>query len=272
MGAAIAHCAAIGGIRVVLIDLCASALDRAMRAIARDERLLRLMRRPAMGDGVGSGEWISPTTDMAVLREARFVIECVPERLDIKEALYRQMDALCLPDAVFATVTSAIPIARVGSWTRRPDRVIGVHFMNPAQWKDAVEVVCGEATSGPTLAATEALLAALGKKAIPAQDGPGFTINRILMPFINDAARLVGEGRCTPAVVDRLFRECLGHRGGPLETADLIGIDNVVDTLRILWGCIGDRRFLPCARLEDMVADGRLGRKTGRGFYEHPEV
>lgn len=269
MGSGIAHCAAMAELEVTLIDVREDALGRARRAILRDGRLLEMTRR-----GAGGGDAIdriTMTTDAAALGAASFVIESAPERLAVKEAIFRELDGRCPPGAVLASATSSIPIDLIASWTGRPDRVIGLHFMNPVQWKDAVELVCGKRTSQETREAAESVLQAMGKKGMPAPDGPGFVINRILMRAINEAARLVGEGGCRPRALDRLFRDCLGHRGGPLETADLIGLDNVVDTLRVLADLTGDDGFRPCDALEQMVFAGALGRKTGRGFYEYPE-
>lgn len=272
MGAAIAHCIAIAGMRTVLIDVLESALDRARGRIARDERLLRLSRRRAMADAISPGDRIGTTTDAGALKDARFVIECVPEKIGLKEALYSQIDALCAGDAILATATSAIPIERIATWTRRPNRVIGLHFMNPAQWKDSVEVIRGQATSDSTWDLAMRFLQLLGKRVIEAPDGPGFVINRVLMPAINDAARLTRAGNCAASTVDRLFKDCVGHRSGPLETADLIGLDTVVDTLDVLHEYEGDEQFRPCEVLVEMVAGGRLGRKSGRGFYEYQEL
>lgn len=272
MGAGIAHVALIKGMDVVLIDVSQSALDRAMAGIARDERLLRLTGRAALPDAIIPFERITTTLDIGQMRDARLVVECLPERMDVKRSVYALVDELCPQEAVLATVTSAIPIARMSGWTRRPDRIIGTHFMNPVQWKDAVEVVCGPETSLATRQVAGAFLDRLGKRALEAPDGPGFVINRVLMPAINDAARLLADRRCGASMIDRLFRDCLGHRCGPLETADLIGIDTTVDTLRVLRDCSQDERFEPCPTLVEMVDDGRLGKKSGRGFYEYQDI
>lgn len=271
MGAGLAHCAAIAGMDSVLVDMAEPALERALKNIARDNRLLRLTGRKATPGDIPPHDRIKTTVDIAHLKEAQFVFECLPEKISVKEPLYARMDALCPAETIVASVTSAIPIARIGGWTGRPDRIVGAHFMNPPQWKDTAEVVRSRETSDETWDAMMGVLKCLGKRAIPVPDGPGFIINRLLMPAINDAAQLMETQKCGAATVDRLFRDCLGHRSGPLETADLIGLDTVVDTLEVLRSCLGDQRFTPSPVLLEMVASGKLGKKSGRGFYDHEE-
>ncbi|MFG2011649.1 3-hydroxyacyl-CoA dehydrogenase family protein [Micromonospora sp. NPDC048868] len=171
---------------------------------------------------------------------------------------------------MLASVTSAIPIDRLAASTRRPDRVVGTHFMNPAPLRDSVEVVRAPRTSADTLQRTLDLLTAIGKTGIVVADGPGFVINRVLMLTVNEAAEVVGQGTADAATVDRVFQECLGHATGPLRTADLIGLDTVVDTLLVLLECTGDPRFRPGRTLRELVDAGRYGRKSGSGFHTYP--
>jgi 3-hydroxybutyryl-CoA dehydrogenase len=195
------------------------------------------------------------------------VIENVTENLAVKLAVYRELDAICSAECVFAANTSAIAITTIAAATRRPERVVGVHFMNPVPRIAMVEVVRGERTSEATLTRVRELLAALGKECIVVRDAPGFVINRVLMPAINEAISLVHEGTASAADVDRLFQSCLGHPMGPLRTADLIGLDTVLRTLEVLEIDRGGSKYAASPLLREMVQKGLLGRKTGRGFF-----
>lgn len=196
-----------------------------------------------------------------------FVLECVPERLPVKEEVLRAADEHSAPGAVLASCTSAIPVDHMAGWVGDPGRVIGTHFMNPAPLKDTVEVANGPHTSPDTLRRTTELLDLLGKKAIVVGDGPGFVSNRVLMLTVNEAAAVVHQGTADAATVDAVFQECFGHRMGPLRTADLIGLDTIVDTLVVLREFTGDPRFEPSPLLAELVAAGNLGEKSGRGFH-----
>ncbi|MFE4643903.1 3-hydroxyacyl-CoA dehydrogenase family protein, partial [Streptomyces sp. NPDC056730] len=211
--------------------------------------------------------WSEKLSDLA---PALFVVECAREKVSVKEEILRQLDQVCGPDAVFASCTSCIPITRLGSVTGRPDRVIGTHFMNPAPLKDAVEVIRAPGTSERTVRRTTDLLAELGKQALVVRDAPGFVTNRVLMLTLNEAATVLGEGTADAETVDRVFQDCFGHPMGPLRTADLIGLDTVLDSLEVLREFTGDERFRPCALLARHVAEGNVGRKSGRGFHKYP--
>jgi 3-hydroxybutyryl-CoA dehydrogenase len=187
----------------------------------------------------------------------------------VKRDVYRALDAVAGPEARFGVNTSSIPIARVAGETSRPDRIAGIHFMNPPYLKDAVEVVRSAETSDETLDYVRGFLADLGKEGIVVGDFPGFVSNRISHLFFNEAVRVVEDQGVEPATVDRLFKKCFGHAMGPLETADLIGLDTVARTLDSLFESYGDDRFA-CARLlREMVREGKLGRKSGKGFYDY---
>ncbi|MGC4765281.1 3-hydroxyacyl-CoA dehydrogenase family protein [Micromonospora sp. DT46] len=274
MGLGIAQCLAEGGYDVVVVD---PALRAATGVAAAEDRLrtglrqARLLAPDRAGEPVARVvERISWTHRTAGLDRAGYVVECAPERIPLKERIFGELDAVCPQTTVLASVTSAIPIDRLAASTRRPDRVVGTHFMNPAPLRDSVEVVRAPRTSADTLQRTLDLLAAIGKTGIVVADGPGFVINRVLMLTVNEAAEVVGQGTADAATVDRVFQECLGHATGPLRTADLIGLDTVVDTLLVLLECTGDPRFRPGRTLRELVDTGRYGRKSGSGFHQYP--
>ncbi|MGK5518181.1 3-hydroxyacyl-CoA dehydrogenase family protein [Micromonospora sp. URMC 107] len=275
MGLGIAQCLAEGGYDVVVVDPAVGSAGAVAAAVARLRtglRQARLLTPRRAGEPVARVvERISWTDRVAGLDRAGYVIECAPERIPLKERIFGELDAVCPAATVLASVTSAIPIDRLAASTRRPDRVVGTHFMNPAPLKESVEVVRAPRTSADTLQRTLDLLAAIGKTGIVVADGPGFVINRVLMLTVNEAAEVVGQGTADAATVDRVFRDCLGHAMGPLRTADLIGLDTVVDTLLVLLECTGDPRFRPGRTLRELVRAGRYGRKTGSGFHEYPQ-
>jgi 3-hydroxybutyryl-CoA dehydrogenase len=210
-------------------------------------------------------------TDYAVLREADFVIENVTERIGVKAEVYRRLDAICPPQCVFAANTSAIPITRIAAMTSRPAQVVGMHFMNPVPLKTAVEVIRGYHTSDETIATATRFLTLMGKKAILVGDSPGFVSNRVLMLTINEAIFLVQEKVATPEVVDEIFKNCFEHKMGPLETADLIGLDTILFSIEVLYDEFKDSKFRPCPLLRQMVDAGLRGRKNGRGFYSYED-
>ncbi|MEV0438868.1 3-hydroxyacyl-CoA dehydrogenase family protein [Streptomyces spectabilis] len=271
MGVGIAQCLVEAGHRVVAVDPEDAARATAPGRLRDGIRLARMVRKtPAgvpMDRALAAVTWTARLADLA---EAWFVLDCAPERIPLKEKLFRELDEVCPSGAVLATGTSAIPVERLAARTARPERVLGLHFMNPAPMKEAVEVVRGPRTSDETLDTALALLAGIGKKGIVVHDGPGFVSNRVLMLTVNEAATVVQQGTADPATVDRIFQECFGHAMGPLATGDLIGLDTIVDTLYVLLECTGDQRFQPCEGLRALVADGHLGRKSGRGFHRYP--
>ncbi|RBM10764.1 3-hydroxybutyryl-CoA dehydrogenase [Streptomyces sp. PT12] len=269
MGTGVAQCFAAAGHPVVVVDPDPAARAAGPERLRAGVRSARLLRRSAVGPVDERVTWAEKPS---ALSGVGFVVECGPERLPVKEEVLRELDRVCPPEAAFASCTSAIPIARLGSFTARPQRVIGTHFMNPAPLKDTVEVIRSPHTSDATLALTVGLLAGLGKKAIVVGDGPGFVSNRVLMLTVNEAAAVVEAGTADADTVDRVFKDCFGHPTGPLRTADLIGLDTVVDTLVVLREHTGDERFTPTPLLARLVADGSLGRKSGRGFHPYPHA
>ncbi|MFI5647221.1 3-hydroxyacyl-CoA dehydrogenase family protein [Kitasatospora sp. NPDC051705] len=274
MGTAVAQVFASAGHPVVVVDRHRPALDAAPGRLRDGLRAARLLgRRPAADEArptaaetVGLVRW---TDEFGRLAEAGFVVECASERLSVKERVLRELDEVCAPETVFASCTSAVPVRRLASYTDRPDRVLATHFMNPAYLKETVEVVRGPATTARTLETTLALLAGVGRRAHVVRDSPGFVSNRVLMPMVNDAAARVQEGVADAETVDLIFQDCFGHAMGPLRTADLIGLDTIVDTLDVLLETTGDERYRPCGLLLDLVRRGHLGRKTGLGFHAY---
>ncbi len=271
MGSGVAQSLVESGHRVVLVDVADERLESARQAIRQGLRMRNLLgKKPAAGEGADQLlPRITFTCDEQQLAGVGFVVENVVEKWPVKEAVYRRLDAICPHDCVFAANTSAIPITRIASVTQRPDRVVGMHFMNPAPRKPMVEVIRGHHTSAATLERALALLAAMGKEGTVVEDSPGFVTNRVLMLTLNEAIWVVQDQVASAEAVDRLFQSCFGHAMGPLATADLIGLDTVLDSLEVLQQAFGDSKFRPCPLLRRMVEAGLHGRKSGRGFYDY---
>jgi len=264
MGIGVSHAFAAGGFRVTLVDVSEQALDRARAEIAQNVRMARMY-----GTELDTGDRITFGTDLDALADAGFVVENATEKPAVKEPIYRRLDQVCGNDCVFGVNTSAIPITKVASWTGRPDRVLGTHFMNPAQLKPLVEMIRGFHTSAETIKITQELLEAIGKDSIVVEDSPGFVTNRVLMLTINEAICLLDEGVATASDVDRLFMRCFGHSMGPLATADLIGLDTILYSLEVLLDSFNDPKYRPSILLRRYVDAGLLGRKSGRGFFSY---
>ena len=268
IGVGVAQNLAQVGHQVVLVDVSPGRLDRARAEIERNCRASRLLGGPVV-DPAAILAAITFATGPDALVKTETVIENITEDWDAKRALYQAMDDLCDPGTIFIANTSAIPITRLASATRRADRVVGIHFMNPVPHKQVAELIAGVHTSAETLNRARALLAEMGKKPVEVADACGFVSNRILMPTVNEAAFCVYEGVASAAAVDEIFRGCFGHPIGPLQTADLIGIDTILNSLEVLYEHFGDPKFRPCPLLRQMTYAGHLGRKTGRGFYTY---
>jgi 3-hydroxybutyryl-CoA dehydrogenase len=270
MGAGLAQNLAQTGHSVILIDISDQILDRAKLAIRQGIRFQSFFKKQGHESKAGDAlKQVSFSTDLQSLREADFVIENVPEKWDLKKAVYAEIDVICPEHVVFAANTSCIPITRIASSTHRAPGVIGIHFMNPVPLKPMVEVIRGHHTSDETLEVTKGLLERMGKEWIVVKDSPGFVSNRVLMLTINEAIFLVHENVASPQEVDRLFTTCFGHKLGPLATADLIGLDTILYSLEVLCESFNDSKYRPCYLLRKMVDAGLLGRKSGRGFYVH---
>jgi len=268
MGIGVAQSLAQSEYKTLLIDLNHEILERARRQIEENLRFQALFKKVAAApraDVVMDRITFSP--DCRVLEEADFLIENVVEKWEIKRPLYQQVDSICPGRTIFAANTSAIPITRIASATKRPAKVLGMHFMNPAPLKRMVEVIRGYHTAEETIEAARNLLIKMGKECIIVNDSPGFVSNRVLMLTINEAIFLVHERVASAAEVDRIFKECFGHKMGPLETADLIGLDTILLSLEVLYESFSDSKYRPCPLLKQMVDAGLYGLKSGGGFY-----
>ena len=269
MGNGIAQVFAQKGHAVALRDIDANVLDRARAQIDRSLGKLVEKGRIAAEDRAASLARITSTTDLAAVAGADLVVEAVIETLEVKRALFAELDALTGPAAILASNTSSISITRLGAATRRPDKVIGMHFMNPVPLMALVEVIRGQATSDETTRTVMDLSRALGKTPVEVKDFPGFVSNRVLMPMINEAIFAVYEGVATPEAIDEVMKLGMNHPMGPLALADFIGLDVCLAILNVLQDGFGDPKYRPCPLLKKMVDAGWLGRKSGRGFYSY---
>ena len=268
MGNGIAHVCALHGLDVVLVDLDAAALQRALTTIAGN--MDRQVKKGAL-DEAGRDAALARIRTSTVLRdgvsEAGLVVEAAPERAEIKYQIFRDLDAAAAPETILASNTSSISITEIAARTGRPDRVIGMHFMNPVPVMQLVEVIRGLATSDETTQAVMELSRALGKTPVEVNDFPGFVSNRVLMPMVNEAIFALMEGVAEPVAIDTVMKLGMNHPMGPLALADLIGLDTCLNILEVLHRELGDDRYRPCPLLRKYVAAGWLGRKTGRGFH-----
>ena len=269
MGHGIAQVAVAAGYRVVLVDAVREALERGvggvqkglaklvekgkLEAAARDEALKRL----------------ETGTALAALESAELVVEAVVEKLEVKSEVLSRLASICRADAILASNTSSISITRLAAATTRPERVIGMHFMNPVPLMQLVEIIRGLQTDQPVYDAVEAATRRMGKTPVEVHDAPGFVSNRVLMPMINEAIFCLHEGVGEAAAIDQVMKLGMNHPMGPLALADLIGLDVCLDILRVLQDGFGDPKYRPCPLLVRMVDAGYLGRKSGRGFYDY---
>jgi len=269
MGHGIAQVAATSGYEVTLVDVDAGALERGLGAVDRslgklvDKGKLAAAERDAARGRLGS------STELAALEGADLVVEAVVERLDVKRQVFAELDRRTAPEAILASNTSSIAITKLAAATGRPDRVIGMHFMNPVPLMQLVEVIRGLATSQATYDAVEAAARRMGKTPVEVHDAPGFVSNRVLMPMINEAAFCLWERVGEAEAIDQVMTLGMNHPMGPLALADLIGLDVCLDVLRVLQEGFGDPKYRPCPLLVKMVDAGHLGRKSGRGFYTY---
>jgi 3-hydroxybutyryl-CoA dehydrogenase len=269
MGNGIAHVLAQHGWEVALVDVAPAALEQALATIAANlDRQVKKgsLAAPARGEVLAR---VRTATALADVRGAELVVEAATERKDLKLRIFEELDAAADAGAILATNTSSISITEIAARTKRPEAVIGMHFMNPVPVMQLVEVIRGHATSDATTLRTMEIARALGKTPVEVNDYPGFVANRILMPMINEAVYCVMEGVAEPEAVDTVMKLGMAHPMGPLTLADFIGLDVCLAILEVMHDGLGDPKYRPCPLLRRMVAAGYLGRKSGRGFYDY---
>ncbi|HSZ03440.1 MAG TPA: 3-hydroxybutyryl-CoA dehydrogenase [Terriglobales bacterium] len=269
MGNGIAHVFARSGYRVVLCDVEQRFLDRGMETIGKNLDREVAKNKITAEDKVAVLKRIEGAVGRARLADCDFVVEAATEKFDIKTEIFRDLDRLCRPEIILASNTSSISITKLAALTKRPDKVIGMHFFNPVPVMKLVEVIRGLATSNETFQTVRELAVKLEKTPVEVNDAPGFVSNRVLMPLLNEAMYAVMEGVATAEAVDEVFKLGMAHPMGPLTLADFIGLDVCLDIMRVLHDGLGDPKYRPCPLLIRMVDAGWLGRKSGRGFYKY---
>jgi 3-hydroxybutyryl-CoA dehydrogenase len=269
MGNGIAHVFARSGYSVVLCDVEQRFLERGLATITKNLEREVAKNKISIEDKASALKRIEPVTERARLAECDFIVEAATEKFEIKMEIFRDLDRLARPEVILASNTSSISITKLAAITKRPEKVIGMHFFNPVPVMKLVEVIRGLATSQETFSETRDLALGLDKTPVEVNDAPGFVSNRVLMPLLNEAMYTVMEGVATAEAVDEVFKLGMAHPMGPLTLADFIGLDVCLDIMRVMQEGLGDPKYRPCPLLIKMVDAGWLGRKSGRGFYQY---
>jgi len=269
MGAGIAQVFAQCGFETVLVDIKEELLEKGVDRIKKSLAKFVEKGKLQQSDMDAALSRITTTTNMRDVRHANIIVEAVFEKFEVKEKVFKELDLLCSPETILASNTSSISITKLGAATKRPHKVVGMHFMNPVPLMKLVEVIRGFATDEETVNTVVTLAQKLGKEPVVVNDSPGFVSNRVLMPMINEAIWTLYEGVATKEAIDTVMKLGMNHPMGPLTLADLIGLDVCLYILNVLYEEFGDPKYRPCPLLKRMVEAGYLGRKTGRGFYEY---
>jgi 3-hydroxybutyryl-CoA dehydrogenase len=270
MGSSLAQALALTAHDVTVVDTVTYVLEAAQEGFVKNIRLQMLLSKEVNKEDPSIVmKRVVFSEDIHDLKDADYIVENIPEKWDVKKDAFTQLDGICKQPCIFASNTSAIPITKLAAQTKRPDRFIGLHFMNPVTLKHTVEMIRTKETSTETIEATKQFLHQMKKNWILVNDAPGFVSNRVLMLTINEAIYLLKDGVATAEDIDKVFKSCFGNKMGPLETADLIGLDTIKLSLEVLLEHFDDTKFEPCPLLTQMVDKGLFGRKSGKGFFNY---
>ena len=269
MGNGITQVAASAGYEVLMVDIKQEFVDRGMATIQKSLSKLVSKERMSQSDADETLARITTTTNRNDCADVDLVVEAVPEILDLKTSIFSELDEICKPDCILASNTSSISISTIANATNRPDKVIGMHFMNPVPIMKLVEIINGDQTSETTNSTVVEAAEKMGKTALSCNDSPGFVSNRILCPMLNEAILTLQEGVAEPAAIDGIMKLGMNHPIGPLALSDLIGLDTVLHIMNVLHEGLNDDKYAPADLLKTMVAEGKLGRKSGEGFYKY---